>query len=85
MKKSIFSVVTATMLFVGCSKDDGPSKKCESCDLSDGRAEICDNGDDTFTAKYGGQTVEITQDQLDVLELTAEEYILLVCATGGGI
>ncbi|PWL39913.1 hypothetical protein DKG77_03535 [Flagellimonas aquimarina] len=86
MKKTIFSLaMIASIALIGCSNDDGAKIKCDSCVLGDGKAEICDNGDGTFTAKHGGETVELTQEDLDALELTAKEYILLVCAVGTGI
>ncbi|MEM9078199.1 MAG: hypothetical protein AAGC43_14245 [Bacteroidota bacterium] len=85
MKKILFLTsltISLAVLTLSCSNDDDANSSCESCMIDGEIAEICDNGNGTFTATNSSETVTITQDDLDALELTAEEYITLVCALG---
>ncbi|WP_136468482.1 hypothetical protein [Flagellimonas onchidii] len=84
MERSVLSVVLLTMLFVGCSKDDGYN--CESC-ISDlgAKFEICNNGDGTYTAEARDKSITVSQDQLDALELTPKLYIELDCELDMGL
>ena len=85
MKKILFLfslAISLVVLFAACSSDDDANTKCDSCTIDGEKAEICDNGDGTYTATYLGETETIQQSDLDTLELTAKEYIELVCAVG---
>jgi len=81
MKKLVLSFVVLAIMLISCSKDD--DKKCDSCDLLGKKAQMCDNGDGTFTFSYAGESEKITQEDLDALGLTSKEYIDFVCAAGG--
>lgn len=83
MKKLVFGLVAITMAIISCSKDD--VKKCDSCDLLGKKAEMCDNGDGTYTFSYAGESEKVTQEDLDLLGLTAKEYVEFVCAVGTGL
>ncbi len=80
MKKLVLTAVVAAAFLTACSKDD--EKKCDSCDLLGKKAEMCDNGDGTYTFSYAGSTQKIKQEDLDLLDLTAKEYVELVCSSG---
>lgn len=79
MKKLVLMALVATAFATSCSKDDGPSKDCESCTSEAGnKFEICDNGDGTYEATYAGVTQTITEGELE--GLTPKEVVELSCA-----
>ncbi|WP_127023438.1 hypothetical protein [Flagellimonas beolgyonensis] len=80
MKKLMFFVVFAIIFLFSCSKDD--DKKCDSCDLAGRKAEMCDNGDGTYTFSYAGESDKVTQELLDFIEMTPKEYVEFICAAG---
>ncbi len=68
----------ATALFVGCSNDNGPTKKCESCTSSLGNTfELCDKGDGTYEYKEGGNTIILGKEALG--NLTLKEAVQGFC------
>ncbi|MGW9684526.1 hypothetical protein [Flagellimonas sp. 2504JD1-5] len=81
MKKISLFVALTGLLFVSCSKDDDDTK-CESCNLQGEKAEICDNEDGTYTVSRLDNALIVTQEELDLADLTPKEYIELVCVLG---
>ncbi|HKL89620.1 MAG: hypothetical protein ACX93O_10850 [Flagellimonas sp.] len=79
MKKLVFSAIVAATLMSACSKDDEPSKKCDSCtsDLGN-KFEICDNGNGTYDVSENGDPVEtITKGELE--GFTPKQVVELAC------
>ena len=70
MKKIVLAAALTTALFMGCSKDDGPTTKCESCTSSLGNTfELCDKGNGTYEYKEGGNTIILDKEALGNLSL----------------
>ena len=70
MKKLVLMAVVAVELMTACSKDDGPTKKCESCTSSLGNTfELCDKGNGTYEYKEGGNIITIDEEALGNLTL----------------
>nr|WP_299386271.1 hypothetical protein [Allomuricauda sp.] len=83
MKNLVLPFFCLGMVLFSCSKDDD-SPKCDSCTLSDGsELNYCDNNNGTYAFKYLGETETITDDELDDLGLTYDEFVLLSCTLGG--
>jgi hypothetical protein len=79
MKKLVLMVVATTAFIAACSKDDEPSKKCDSCtsDLGN-KFEICDNGNGTYDVSENGDPVEtITKGELE--GFTPKQVVELAC------
>ena len=83
MKKIMFSAVLASIFSVGCSKDDGPTKKCDSCTLQGQKIEICDNGNGTYTLSAAGETE--TLDEEDLGDSTPKEFVEAICSFDLGL
>ncbi len=80
MKKLVLTVVVATALMTACSKDDGPSKNCESCTLDKNKVEVCDNGDGTWTLSVAGSTTTTDPKLLGAEGLTPKQYAESLCS-----
>ncbi len=83
MRKIILFLTASCFYIIGCSKDDD-SPECDSCTVAGEKVEMCDNEDGTYTLSYAGETEKVTQEALDLLEVTAEDYLDLICALGAG-
>ena len=80
MKKALlFSAVTLSILFTGCSKDDDASN-CESCSLQGSLIEICDNNDGTYTLTAGGESETVNEEELG--GLTPKQFTDALCSLG---
>ncbi|MGW9684527.1 hypothetical protein [Flagellimonas sp. 2504JD1-5] len=80
MKKISLFVALAGLIFVGCSKDDGPSAKCDSCTIASEKVEFCDNSNGTYTVKSGGEEETYTSAELEASGLTFAELKELTCS-----
>jgi len=79
MKKPVLMVVATTAFIAARSKDDEPSKKCDSCtsDLGN-KFEICDNGNGTYDVSENGDPLEtITKGELE--GFTPKQVVELAC------
>lgn len=80
MRKIVPAFMALGLIVVSCSKDDEPSKKCDSCESKEGtKVEICDNGDDTFTLSNDGAQLTFKKEFFDALYVTPKEYIETIC------
>jgi hypothetical protein len=79
MKKLVLVAAMAAASMTACSKDDGPSKNCESCNLSDTKIEVCDNGDGTWTISLAGSTTTTDPKLLGAGDLTPKQYAESLC------
>ncbi|SDQ13326.1 hypothetical protein [Flagellimonas zhangzhouensis] len=79
MRKVVLALMALGLITVSCSKDDEPSKKCDTCDSSEGtKVEICDLGNGKYELTLGGvATQELTAEQLG--NMSPEEYAQEVC------
>lgn len=59
-----------------CSKDDDKSNY-DTCSAIMQTIEICNNGDDTYTLTVGGQSEEISLEELE--GLSPDEFIGVIC------
>ncbi len=80
MKKLVLMTAVAAALMTACSKDDGPAKDCESCNLDGQKVEVCDNGDGTWTLSVGGSTTTTDPKLLGAEDLTPEQYAKSLCS-----
>nr|WP_297786934.1 hypothetical protein [uncultured Allomuricauda sp.] len=85
MKKLVLIAIVFTTFITACSKDDAPTKKCESCTLDGEKVEACDNGDGTWTITMDGSTTTLDEELFELLEVTPKEYIESICDGGPSI
>ena len=82
MKKLVLVAAMAAAFTTACSKDDGPTNKCESCTSNlENEFEICDNGDGTYESTAYGITNTINKSDLG--GLTPKEFVDEACAKDG--
>lgn len=83
LKNKLRMILPMAGLFIisGCSSDDdGDSRDCDSCTLLGEKLEICDNGNDTYTLTYEGESETITEAELG--GVSPEEFVEAICVLG---
>ena len=81
MKKLVLVAAIAATFTTACSKDEGPTNKCESCTIEGEKIEACDNGDGTVTVTAGdGSTTTFDEEFFEMLGVTSEQYLKSLCA-----
>ena len=86
MKKLVLTALVAAAVMTACSKDDEPvsTVECNSCTYNEQKAEICDNGDGTYTYTYAGIEDTITQEEIENTGFGGPKgYIEFLCDVGG--
>lgn len=77
MNKIIVPVILAAAVFMGCTKDDGSRKNCDSCKLQGKKLEICKKQNGTYRLSHDGESETITENQLE--GFSPEEFVELLC------
>lgn len=81
MKKSVLLPLFALAFCLSCSNDDDSNAdpNCESCTALGEKVEICNNGDGTYDVTAGDETQTVSQEDLDLLEVTPKGYVQNIC------